>query len=91
MFYFIKIAFLGALIKILIQTRNPRICAAIYASIYFILSFLFMDEFSFAIFIAVAIVFGLSYVYYWFLNKFYDTSMISFWIVLLTGALIGFI
>ncbi|MDP6525443.1 MAG: hypothetical protein QGH15_14590 [Kiritimatiellia bacterium] len=84
----IKVMVLVALIKILLATENPVLCAGIYAGARFIFAMLFTNPF-FEALIGSAIAFGLACLYFWLLDRFKDSGM--FWVVLVVGLVIGLV
>ena len=85
---FIKVIVLVALIKLLLVTKNPILCAGIYTIVKFLLTLLFGTPFI-AVLIGSVIAFILSLIYFWLLNRFRDTGI--FWLVLILGLVIGLV
>ena len=81
---------LVALVRVLIATENPLLCAiifGIFSLILYFLPFLFSTSFQFSIvnFIAILVVkFGLAYLYFWLLRRFYERGML-WYVILLCG------
>ena len=91
MFDPIKIIILVALARILIEYRKPLLCALIYAGIIIAVQAVFIHAFSPLDMILTVISFCLFYVYYRLLNKYYDISLRTFFIILFAGMMIGLI
>ena len=88
MILLIKILVLVSLIKLLLVTEQPILCAGIYTAIRFIFSLIFGFPFL-AVLIGSAIGFGLAFLYFWLLDRFRETGV--FWIVLILGLVIGLV
>ncbi|MEI1280585.1 hypothetical protein V6Z05_19800 [Leptospira venezuelensis] len=94
MHFLAKAAILAGLIQILVITRKPIICATIYAVIYFLIALLLAGDFADFLLSATfgtAFAFGLSYGYYWLLNRLYDSSLGLFWGAIFLGLFIGIV
>ena len=93
---FVKIIFLAALLRLLVITNRPWMCAGIYTgalAVFGIFSF-FNGTAPFlavllALIIASAIRFALSGFYFWLLNRI--DSGVWWWIVMAAGILIGLV
>jgi hypothetical protein len=84
----VKILILVGLVKLQLATRNPLLCAGIYAGVSFVLSLIFGHPFL-AVLISSVIGFALALLYFALLNRFQDTGM--FWVVLILGLVIGLV
>ena len=85
----IRIAILIALIKILIETNRPFLCAAIYASIGSFFFLLWGAPFL-SILIFGAMRFLFAYLYFWLLNRFMGAG--ALWhLILFGGIFIGLV
>lgn len=84
----VKILMLVGLIKLLLVTEKPMLCAGIYAGVAFLFSLLVGNPFL-AVLIGSTIGFGLALLYFWLLNRFRDTGI--FWVVLILGLVIGLV
>ncbi|MEZ7279788.1 hypothetical protein [Pseudoalteromonas sp. 68 DY56-GL68] len=83
-----KILILVALLKLLINTERPSLCAGIYTAI--VLLFNLMFGLGFITSIVGAVISGvLALIYFWLLNHFRDTAI--FWLVLILGLAIGLV
>lgn len=85
----IKVIILIGLIKLLVETNKPFLCAIIYAAITLIFSMCFSAAII-PVLIATGIGFVLSLIYFWLLNYFVD-SLLIFWVILVLGLLIGLV
>ncbi len=79
---------LVGLVRLLSYTRKPFLCAAIFSGLDLILG-LFYHEPIGLVLISVGVVFVISYLYFWLLDR-YDDSTILWWIILLVGMFIFF-
>lgn len=84
----IQILMLVALVKLLLATQNPALCAGIYAVVGMLFALLFGHSFL-PVIISGGIGFALAFIYFWLLNRFQDTGV--FWVVLILGLLIGLV
>jgi hypothetical protein len=82
----LKVVVLAALVRVLIITNRPLLCAGIYVSISFVFSLLSGSSFVYLL-IASAISFGLAFLYFWLLDRFEESVM--FWVILVVGLLVG--
>lgn len=85
----IKILILVALIKMLLITHKPLLCAELYIIVPFVFSMIYGEPFLYVI-IGCIISFVLAYAYFWLLNKF-EGQGIYWWIILIVGLLIGLV
>ncbi len=88
----IKIIVLVALIRLLIATDKPLLCAGLYTFVGFALGLLavFGGQASIlALVIATAICFGLSALYFWLLYRIGEGAL--WWVVLIFGLAIGLV
>ena len=83
----IRIFLIIALIKLLIDTEKPLLCAGIYGAASFVLGLWGLPAEMAAI--RGAIGFGLSFVYFWLLDKFEESGF--FWVIMIVGIVIGFV
>jgi len=84
-----KIFILIGLVRLLIATSKPLLCATIYASAGFIFGLLVGVPFL-QMLIASIVGFGLATLYFWLLNRFEDNHVL-WWIILIVGLLIGLV
>ena len=88
----IKIILLVALVKLLISTDKPLLCAGLYTFVGSALGLLFVfgGETSILIWLLVTVLrFGLSSLYFWLLDRVGDG--ILWWIILILGLPIGLV
>lgn len=85
---FFRILMLVGMIRLLIATDKPRLCAGIYGS-FVTTGTLLSGQSLPAALIAGGLAFFLSGVYFWLLNRF-DSGLL-WWVVLILGFLIGLI
>jgi hypothetical protein len=85
----IKFVLLAALVRILLITDNPLLCSGIYTAVVFILSLVGGAPLP-AILIVCAIVFGVSFLYFYLLNRF-DSGTVIWWVIAIAGALLIFL
>ena len=89
----LKAALIAALVKLLVETENPLLCAGIYAVGGFLLGLIFGSVFGVsipALLLAAVLAFVLAYVYFWLLNRI-ETLSFPWWTVLAVGLLIGLV
>ena len=86
--FMIKLFFIVALVKLLLNTNKPAQCAGIYAVGGFLISLIFGRPFLFAG-IASAISFAFALLYFWLMDKFEESSL--FWVILILGILVGLV
>jgi hypothetical protein len=85
----IKILILVGLIRLLLATSRPFLCSGIYTVIAFGASLALERGFMVSAIVA-GIAFATSSLYFWLLNKFEDSGVI-FFIILIVGLLIGLV
>ena len=85
----VNILILLGLVKLLDVTESPLTCVMIYVPVIFILGLLFGGDFTELIF-SVIIGGAFAYLYFWLLQKYRDTGIL-WWMILIIGALIGFL
>ena len=85
----IKILILAALIRLLIATDKPFLCAGIYAAVAFIFGLLMGANF-FVLLIASVISFALASLYFWLLNR-VDVGTAVWWLIAIVGLAIGLV
>jgi hypothetical protein len=85
----LKALVLAALIKVLITTGKPFLCAGIYAGVGFIASLLMGANFL-VLLLATAVSFALASLYFWLLDRFEDSTVL-FWVIAIVGLVIGFV
>lgn len=83
-----KVLILVALLKLLINTERPKLCAGIYTGIVLLINLMSGVGFLTAI-VATAISGALALLYFWLLNHFRDTAI--FWVILVIGLVIGLV
>jgi hypothetical protein len=86
---FIKILLLAALIRLLIATDKPFLCAGIYAGVALLFGLVFGGAFLPAL-ISAAIAFALASIYFWLLD-WLDSASVWWWVVALGGILLGLV
>lgn len=84
----LKVLVLVALLKLLINTERPGLCAGIYTVIVLLLNLMAGVGFI-ATILGTAIAGALAFAYFWLLNHFRDTAI--FWLILIIGLFIGVI
>jgi len=85
MFLILKIAVLVALIKMLLLSVQPGICAGIYTGFYCTFALLLRHPFG-EVATMGSIVFGLTWLYFWLLDRYQDKR--TFWVVFVLGLVI---
>lgn len=83
----LKIFMLIALIKILLATDKPFLCAGLYTGVIFVLGLAFGNPIE-VMLIAAVISFVLASVYFWLLSRFEDSGFV-WWLILIAGLLLG--
>lgn len=82
-----KVALLAALVKMLLATRSPFLCAGIYAMAGLIIAF-FSGATLETVILGTAISFLLASIYFWLLHRHEDTTLL-FWGIFITGVFVG--
>jgi len=82
MFFMMKVILVVALVRLLIHTNKPAVCAGLYITLICILGLMLGWPFKFFI-LRVGISFGLAFLYFWLLDKFEESAL--FWLILLLG------
>jgi hypothetical protein len=82
MMLILKVALLVGLIRMLISTDKPLLCAGLYAVALTIVEFLFQVPIQ-TIAISVGISFAVAFIYFWLLNRFH--SGLLYWAIFLLG------
>lgn len=85
----LRIVFLGALVKILLETEKPFLCSGIYAFIGFLFRLIVGIPLLNTL-ISTAISFALASLYFWLLNRFSESGWL-FWLILIFGLAIGIV
>jgi hypothetical protein len=85
----IKILILTALIRLLITTHKPMLCAIVYTVVVG-LSYLVIGNALSVMTIGIALVFVFSLIYFWLLERFCDSGM-TWWVIMLGGICLGFV
>ena len=85
----IKIIVIAALVRLLIVSESPILCASIYTVIVFALS-LISGAALIPVFVASIITFALVFLYFYLLNRF-DTGSAIWWIIAVVGVLLIFL
>ena len=89
--YFPQILILLGLIKILDQETPPLMCAGVYSAVAVVFRLFTIKTFDFlTLLISAVIIFCMSFVYFWVLDKLRGTGLIR-GIVAVVGALLGFV
>jgi hypothetical protein len=83
-----RILVLIGMIRLLIATDRPRLCAGIYGSVAIVSALLSGESVPSALFVGL-LAFLLSGVYFWLLKRF-DGGLL-WWVVLVVGFLIGLV
>lgn len=89
MLLLVKPLLLACLVKILIETESPLLCASIYGGVHFLFRLSFTD-FGLAVFLLPAVSFGLSFLYFWLLNRL-GVATAWWWVVLIAGMSLGLV
>lgn len=77
-----------ALVLLLVESESPLLCAGIYGAMRFLPALVTGVPFA-HVMAVTAVSFGLSYGFFWLLNRFEDSSV--FWVILIGGIAIGLI
>jgi hypothetical protein len=85
----IKALILAALIKVLLTTNKPFLCAGIYAGVGFVLSLLAGTSLLVLV-LATVLRFALASLYFWLLDRFEDSTGL-FWLIAILGIFIGLV
>ena len=85
MAFILQIAVLIGLIKLLIETEKPLLCAGIYAGLTLLLGAIFGAPII-ALLISTAIAFGYSFGWFWLLVRVGEGTL--WWVVLIGGLLV---
>lgn len=83
-----KVLILASLIKLLINTEKPMLCAGIYTAAVFLLGLMFHGP-SADLILASGIALALSAIYFFVLQRFSDSTL--FWVFAALGIVIGFV
>lgn len=78
----IKVFLLAAMIRLLIATEKPLLCAGIYAACAFFLGAMFRDDIT-GVALISGIIFAGAFVYFWVLDRLGSSSIL--WWVLAVG------
>ena len=84
-----KFALLGALVRVLLANGSPLLCSSIYtvaAAIFAVFSGATLE----GIVLGIGISFILSFVYFWLLHRYLETTL-AFWFIFVLGIVIGFV
>ena len=87
MFGIVQIFVLVALIRLLLATDKPFLCAGLYAGLVFLFGLLTGPL---AAVIAGAITFVFASIYFWLLSKFEGAGLL-WWVILVCGLLLGLV
>jgi hypothetical protein len=79
----IKVFVLSAMIRLLVATDKPWLCAGIYAAVVFVIGAVFGDEIA-TVALMAGLAFIAAFIYFWILDRL-DTSSIAWWIVSVIG------
>jgi hypothetical protein len=88
MLLFIKIIVLVGLIRLLMATESPILCAALYAGVAVLLSLAAERELPIVL-TTGTIGFCLAFAYFWMLDRMEGSGL--YWVVLIVGLLIGMV
>ena len=86
--FLLKALLIASLVKILLKTNEPALCAGLYVAAGLILGLLFGRSFTFVI-VGAVVSFCLAFLYFWLLNKYEEGWL--FWGILIVGLLIGLV
>ena len=81
-----KAFFIASLVKLLLETENPILCSALYASLAVGIGFMFGMQW---VLVRGSISFALATPYFWLLNRFQGTDY--FWLIFILGIAIGLV
>jgi hypothetical protein len=84
---FIKAIMLASLIRLLLATSKPFLCSGIYTGVSLFFGLVTGAKFL-PLLIGSTIVFGLTSLYFWLLDRFEDNTGL-FWLIAVLGILIG--
>ncbi len=84
-----KFALLGALVRVLLANGSPLLCSSIYTVAVAIFA-VFSGATIEGIVLGVGISFILSFVYFWLLHRYLETTL-AFWSIFVLGIVIGFV
>jgi len=84
----LKVIILAALVKLLIATNSPLLCAGIYTGIGFIFRLMMEQPFSYLA-VASALSFVFAFIYFWLLDRFEESVL--FWVIMVLGLVIGLV
>ena len=84
----VKVLILASLIKLLINTEKPMLCAGIYAGAVLFFGLITGGP-SFGLFVATAIALACAVLYFWLLQRFNDSAL--FWVIAALGIFIGLV
>ncbi|MBQ4837147.1 MULTISPECIES: hypothetical protein [Pseudoalteromonas] len=84
----IKIILLLALLRVLAITEKPILCAGIYSSVVLVFGWMSGASFSYVL-VGTLISFGLSFLYFWLLNRFNHGPL--YFVILVLGLGIGLV
>ena len=86
----IKVFTLAAMIRVLIATDKPWLCAVVYAGVAFLINMAFrFGETVLSVALTAGLIFIAVFVYFWILDRF-EPSSIVWWIIAIIGVLIVF-
>jgi hypothetical protein len=85
----VKIFLLAVIIRLLIATDKPLLCAGIYAAIAFGLGLVFGNELT-SVALRAGLAFVAAFVYFWILDRL-DSSSALWWIVAIVGVPLVFL
>lgn len=88
MLFVINIFILVALIKIVIQTDRPLMCAGVYTGVHMFFALLLGKGLSVAL-VGAVVGFFLAWLYFWLLTR--TQESVVFWLVAIGGIVIGFV
>ena len=89
MILMIRIAILIALVKVLIETNKPLLCAGIYASFVIFMCVLLEIPFANVLFYGAVTLAG-AWLYFWLLDRFEGSGGL-WYVILIGGVLIGMV
>jgi hypothetical protein len=85
----IKVLALAMMVRLLIATDKPWLCAGIYGAVTFIVGAVFGDEIA-SIALMAGLAFAAAFVYFWILNRL-DESSVAWWVVAIIGVPLVFL
>jgi len=85
----LNLLLLAALVKLLLHSNSPSLCAGFYAVGNLVVNHLTGHSFTTCL-ITAAVIFAVTFIYFWLLNHFEDNNLI-WWPIAVVGAVLIFI